>query len=58
MNKVMQTIKIRLSGKTKQDRLVEFVSDQKNLHKAVEGSMDRRLELLGRVDSKQKQAIR
>jgi hypothetical protein len=45
-----------LSKKNSQELLIEFVSDEKNLGKAVEGSMDKRKELLNRVSLKQLRA--
>lgn len=56
MKKTMRTIRAKLTGKSKQEQLLDFVSNQENISKAVEGSMRKRVELLDRVELKEKHA--
>lgn len=53
MKKLLITFKSKLSKTSRQEQLVDFISDEKNIRKAVEGSMDRRVELIRRVELKE-----
>lgn len=55
MNSI-QKITSRFSRKSQQEQLIEFVTDEKIISKAVKGSMEKRIELLERVELKQKHA--
>jgi hypothetical protein len=56
MKKMIQAMRERVFRKSKQEQLFEFVMSEKNLRKAVEGSMSKRVELIDRVDLKEKHA--
>ena len=52
MNRIKQLLIEMITGKSAQTQLIEFVSDEKNIGKAVEGSMRKRIELLDRIAGK------
>ncbi len=56
MKRTIQLIKKKFTRKTKQEKMLEFISNKKNIRKAVDGSMNKRIELIDRVDLKQKHA--
>lgn len=54
MKRIVQAISDRLRGKSEQERLIDFVLDEKNQQKAVDGSMEKRNELIERANLKEK----
>lgn len=57
MKKLLQTFKKKVVKKpASQQELLEFVKDEKNIKKAAEGSMQKRLDLIKRVELKKKNA--
>lgn len=49
MKNIYHRIKSLLSKRATQDELIEFISNKDNLHKAVEGSMQKRIDLFERI---------
>jgi len=45
-----------LEGKTDQEKLLDFIRDDKNLEKAALGSMQKRLDLIEKAEHLHKQA--
>ena len=56
MKRTIQIIRSKLSRKTKQEKMLDFVTDRKVIRKAVDGSMTKRIELIDRVELKEKHA--
>lgn len=59
MKRLLKYLKPRVSDNPKQfsqEELLEFVIDERNIEKAVEGSMKRRIELLDRVELRERHA--
>ncbi len=56
MKYIIRKLNSKFTRKQNQDQLIEFVTDEKILSKAVEGSMDKRIELLKRVELEEKHA--
>lgn len=56
MKKLYYRIKLFFGKRSAQDSLIEFISDEKNVQKAVEGSMQKRLDLFERTKLRKKSA--
>lgn len=55
-HKIKQFFITKPASRSAQDELFEFLNDKKNVEKAVEGSMQKRLDLMERVKLREKNA--
>jgi len=56
MKLTYRTINRKLRNRSEQDRLLKFVDDKKNVGKAAEGSMNKRLEVFEQANLRKKTA--
>ena len=54
MKKILNLLRARNTVTSRQEELIRFVTDEDILRKAIEGSMGKRIELLERVELKEK----
>jgi hypothetical protein len=50
MKSIYAKIRRRMQNRSKQDVLIDFISDKKNIHRAAEGSMQKRIDLIHKAD--------
>ena len=56
MKLTYRAINQKLRNNSKQDRLLKFVDDKKNVEKAAEGSMNKRIEVFNQASLRKKTA--
>lgn len=56
MKLTYRAINRKLRNNSEQDRLLKFVDDKKNVQKAAEGSMDKRIEVFEQAGLRKKAA--
>lgn len=58
MMKFIYKILLRKTGQySKQEELIRFVTDTKNIEKAAEGSMQKRIDLINKAELKQAHSL-
>lgn len=54
--KITQKISVLVNKHSSQNDLIDFVQDKKNIEKATEGSMQKRIDLIDRVTLRKRNA--
>jgi hypothetical protein len=49
-------IRRKLQSRSKQELLIDFISDKNNINKAAEGSMQKRIELIHKAELRKRNA--